>query len=229
MATDGWLAEIVERLVRQVDPLKIMLFGSRARSEDGRHSDIDLLVVLPQVGDRTATDLELRRAVAGIPVAVDVFATDPQEIERSGDSVGSFLYPVLREGEVVYGVDDRNAHVWMRYAEEDLTTAERMLAGEGFALRWACYLAQQAAEKAIKAVLVEEQIRFPFIHEVDKLRDLVPAHRSVAAVDVDLGALAQWARAARYPPADEATESDARAAVEAAREIVEAARADLAG
>jgi HEPN domain-containing protein len=228
IATDGWLDEVVGRLVTEFDPLRIMVFGSRARGDGREYSDLDLLVVLPQVGDRQPVETALRRAVAGAPVGVDVFATDPDEIERTGDSVGSFLYPVLREGEVLYGVDERNAEVWLRFAEEDLQTAERMLAGQGFAVRWACYLAQEAAEKAIKAVLVAEGIRFPFVHELQLLRDLVPGDKRLASVDVDLGDLARWATVARYPGREDATtDADAREAVAAARLVLAAASEDV--
>jgi uncharacterized protein len=226
-ASSAWVDETVDVLVREFRPLKIFLFGSRARGEGREVSDIDLLVVLERIGDRRETLRALRRAVPRLPVSVDVFAADPAELARTGDSVGSFVYPVLREGEVVYGVDDRDEHVWLGYAIEDLRTAERMLEGKGFALRRACYLAQQAAEKAIKASLVSAGITFPFIHDLVRLRDLIPAGTEVAALEGDLSSLSEWAEAGRYSPEQEATESDAREAVALARAIVDAARADI--
>jgi uncharacterized protein len=219
--------EAVQALVREFHPLKIFLFGSRARGDGRKESDIDLLVVLERIDDRRATRDALYKALPRIPVSIDVFAADPDELARTGDFVGSFVYPVLREGEVVYGVDDRDEHVWLRYAEEDLQTAERMLEGKGFALRWACYLAQQAAEKAIKAALVSARIRFPFVHDLAKLRDLAPVGTAVAELEGDLQSLSSWAEAGRYPPEQDATEQQARNAVELARAIVDAARADI--
>lgn len=219
--------EAVDALVREFHPLKIFLFGSRARGDGREESDIDLLVVLERIDDRRKTRDALHKALPRMPVSVDVFAADPDELARAGDSVGSFVYPVLREGEVVYGVDDRDEHVWLRYAEEDLQTAERMLEGKGFALRWACYLAQQAAEKAIKAALVSAGIRFPFIHDLDRLRDLMPSGSQVAQLEGDLQSLSRWAEAGRYPPEQEATEEEAREAVALARAIVDAVRADV--
>jgi predicted nucleotidyltransferase len=197
-ASRAWVDETVEALVREFHPLKIFLFGSRARGDGREKSDIDLLVVLERIDDKRATRDALNTALPRVPVSVDVFAADTDELARTGDSVGSFVYPVLREGEVVYGVDDRDEHVWLRYAAEDLETAERMLEGRGFALRWACYLAQQAAEKAIKAALVSARKSFP-----------------------------GQAEAGRYPPEQEATEKQARDAVSLARAMVEAARADI--
>ena len=50
---------------------------------------------------------------------------------------------------------------WLRYAEEDLRTAESLLADSHAIPRHACWLAQQSVEKALKAVLISLQIDFP--------------------------------------------------------------------
>ena len=49
-----------------------------------------------------------------------------------------------------------NAEVqrWLRYAQEDLIGAESLIGQRTIASRHVCWLAQQAAEKALKAVLV---------------------------------------------------------------------------
>jgi HEPN domain-containing protein len=38
-----------------------------------------------------------------------------------------------------------------------------------------CYHAQQAVEKALKGALTYLQIAFPFTHDLDRLRDLIPS------------------------------------------------------
>jgi predicted nucleotidyltransferase len=40
--------ELVRRIVEEVHPLRIILFGSAVRGKVGPNSDIDLLVVMPQ-------------------------------------------------------------------------------------------------------------------------------------------------------------------------------------
>ncbi len=92
----------VERLVRQFDPLRIILFGSCARGEERPDSDLDLLVVLPRVEDKRKTTVDMRRALRDLPVAKDVISTDPDEIRRRGELVGTVLRPALREGKVLY-------------------------------------------------------------------------------------------------------------------------------
>lgn len=98
-----WLPEVVEDIVANVDPVKIILFGSAVRDEMGPNSDLDLLVILDELkpGDRPRLMGEIRFAIRA-PMAIDVFVTDLDECERRKDVVGSLHYWPLREGEVVY-------------------------------------------------------------------------------------------------------------------------------
>jgi len=88
---------------------------------------------------------------------------------------------------------------WLRYAREDLTAAEALIAQEAVAPRHVCWLAQQAAEKALKAVLVFLQIDFPRRHDLDALRNLIPMGWSLKEKHRDLALLTEWAVEARYP------------------------------
>lgn len=97
-----WLPDLVAALVEAADPLKIVLFGSVAAGTEGHDSDLDLLVVLPHVGDKLETLLELRRATAHVPVPLDIIPTDPDEFARRGDEVGNVLRPALRHGQVLH-------------------------------------------------------------------------------------------------------------------------------
>jgi HEPN domain-containing protein len=55
-----------------------------------------------------------------------------------------------------------DALVWQRYAREDLHTAHMLIEQPEVVPRHPAWLAQQAAEKTLKAVLVAEQIPFPW-------------------------------------------------------------------
>lgn len=96
--------EAVGRIVEDFDPLKIILFGSLARDESNYHSDIDLLVVFPEMKRDVKHDLtvEILRALTDLPAPKDVVVADLDEIERRGNLVGTVLRPALREGKVVY-------------------------------------------------------------------------------------------------------------------------------
>lgn len=99
-----WVPTVIADLVAACDPLQVILFGSVAREEDGPDSDVDVLVILPEVdrARRHESVARLRRAVTA-PVPVDVFVTDPSEIQCRRDVIGSLLYWPLREGRVVHG------------------------------------------------------------------------------------------------------------------------------
>jgi HEPN domain-containing protein len=86
------------------------------------------------------------------------------------------------------------ALTWLRYADEDLALAEQALVP-----RLACSLAQQAAEKALKAALVVRATDFPRTHDLVRLRRLLPASSPAAGEAPDLGTLSQLATEARYP------------------------------
>lgn len=119
---------------------------------------------------------------------------------------------------------------WLRFALEDLRAAEMLLTESATRPRHACWLAQQAAEKAIKGALAYEQIPFPFRHDLDALRNLLPEGWTVKAQHPDLAELTEWAVEARYPGDwPEATADDARHAVEQARRVCQCVTHDLTG
>jgi predicted nucleotidyltransferase/DNA-binding phage protein len=97
-----WVPDIVERIVQRFDPERIVLFGSLARGQAGRDSDIDLLVIFDAVADKRATAVALRRAIADVPAPVDFVVADRAEIRRRGRIVGPALGTALREGKAVY-------------------------------------------------------------------------------------------------------------------------------
>lgn len=101
-AVSVWVPVAVERLVSQFAPLQIILFGSQARGDARPDSDIDLLVVLPQVENKRMATVAMLRALSDLPVSKDVVVTTPDELARRGRLVGSVLRPALREGKVVY-------------------------------------------------------------------------------------------------------------------------------
>ena len=118
---------------------------------------------------------------------------------------------------------------WLRYADEDLRAAEASLAISGVQPRHICWLAQQAAEKALKAILIFEQVEYPRRHDLDLLLTLAPAGWMVTSQAVDLSRLTEWSVEARYPGDwPEASDADASGAVETARIVYDSVAHDLA-
>ena len=114
----------------------------------------------------------------------------------------------------------QEARRWLQFSAEDLDVAQWLLADRSSAPRHVCWLSQQAAEKALKAALVLEEIDFPYTHDLNALRNLLPDSWSVRVDHPDLTQLNQWAVEARYPGEwPEATETDAIRAESEARAV----------
>jgi predicted nucleotidyltransferase len=96
------LEEIVRRIVEAVHPDQIILFGSHARGDADRDSDLDLLVVAPSETPRWQRAKPIYRALRGMVVPKDIIWYTPQEIEDWRGVTSHFVNTVLREGKVVY-------------------------------------------------------------------------------------------------------------------------------
>ncbi|MCY3655723.1 MAG: HEPN domain-containing protein [Chloroflexi bacterium] len=87
---------------------------------------------------------------------------------------------------------------WLRYAQEDLRAADLARRGE-LVPRLACFHAQQAAEKAMKAALVLDGVGFPFSHDLRVIRNLLPDDWPAEVRSADLAQLTVWGAESRYP------------------------------
>ena len=96
------LPEAVQRIARQFDPLRIILFGSWARGDAHPDSDIDLLVVLPHIENKRQAAIRIGNELSDLPVSKDIVVTTPEEIAVRGNIIGDVLRPALREGKVIY-------------------------------------------------------------------------------------------------------------------------------
>lgn len=100
-----FISIMTERIVRDFDPLEIILFGSHARGDADGQSDIDLLVVFAELVDKRQTAIDIRVALADLPVAKDILVSTPEELERNRQRIGSVLRYAQREGKVLYASD----------------------------------------------------------------------------------------------------------------------------
>jgi len=103
VAIDPWLTTIVGRIVRAVDPLRIILFGSRARGDARPDSDYDLLVILEEVNDRRASKLAIRGSFQDLPTPADVLVASVDEVDGRvpGRPMGATFW-ALQEGQIIY-------------------------------------------------------------------------------------------------------------------------------
>ncbi|EDN71169.1 nucleotidyltransferase domain protein [Beggiatoa sp. PS] len=83
-------------------PCKVILFGSYARNEANKDSDLDLLVIKPQLTNKGLEMVRLRNAIGSIGIGVDVLVYSQQEVEKRGHIPSSALYYALKEGKILH-------------------------------------------------------------------------------------------------------------------------------
>ena len=110
---------------------------------------------------------------------------------------------------------------WLRRAKSNLILAQQPRP-EGVCWEDLCFDAQQAVEKALKALLVYYHIPFRFVHDIAELLTLLEQSNVNLPEDVCLAAsLSDYAVAARYPgPVEPVTEEEYREAVSLAEGVL---------
>jgi len=114
-------------------------------------------------------------------------------------------------------------HEWLRRARSNLARAQADIRLAGVYLEDLCFDAQQAAEKAIKAVLIGRSIRFPYVHDLTALLGLVEQGGTTIPEAVrEAGRLTRFAVVTRYPGiAEPVTQEEYERAVAIAEAVID--------
>jgi len=230
-----WMDVAVNDIVAALDPVQVYVFGSVARDDDGPRSDLDILVVFDKIEDNQIGQLmiEARDAITA-PIPYDVLVTDLARFEFNKQRLWHIEHQVARTGMLVYkreprigkeqymnpppANDSQDSDLWMEKGRRDLASADKLLDSD---LDTACCLAQQAAEKSLKALLITERIEVPATHDLVKLVDALPI-RYHNLFDKDaLESLTPWEVEGRYPANISAADKDVDKLIGTAKSVVD--------
>jgi uncharacterized protein len=226
--------DLLDPVVEYFRPQRVILFGSRARGEATRDSDIDLLVVVDD--DTPAEKLSLhagseaRKSYRG---AADVFPIRAGDFERFRGIVNTLAAEADADGIVVYGSPTGScmkapdplarwnaAERWLRVADRDRRMALAAMASVPPLHDGAAFHCQQAIEKLLKGFLTLAGKRGGKTHSLEQLG--ARAQQSFPDI-ADLVFAAhdwtEWATVYRYPEEAPPPEPDA-AEIRAALEII---------
>jgi uncharacterized protein len=103
---DKLINQMAECIIREVNPARIILFGSCVRDQVREDSDVDLLVIedapFGEGRSRFRETGRINRALAGFSVAKDILVYSIDEVERWRYSLNHVVSHALREGRDLY-------------------------------------------------------------------------------------------------------------------------------
>jgi HEPN domain-containing protein len=207
-------AELLDRIVAHFHPQRVILFGSRARGEARRDSDIDLLVI---VDNDTSEDKLTWRAgyeAHRTSHAADVFPMRADDFERDRAIVNTLAAEATADGIVVYGSPEGflmktiDPHArweavedWRGGAEAHRRAAELCIAAGQPLPGVAAFHCQQAVEKLLKGFLTLAGKRGGKTHSLTQLGALAAASfPEIAELVAAAKGWSDWAFEFRYPP-----------------------------
>ncbi len=103
MTDEALIAEATSRLAAAAPEAKVILFGSRARGEGRSGSDLDLLVIEPELKNRRAEFVRLRQALGDLGVPIDLIVLSAEYADQRAEVRGSMVNEALQRGRVLVG------------------------------------------------------------------------------------------------------------------------------
>lgn len=99
------LRPAIQKIVQELNPEKIVLFGSYAYGMPNPHSDVDLLVIMKTKASLKERSWAVSRLLLPRPFPVDILVKTPKEVKKGLETGDFFLKEILTRGKVLY---DRN-------------------------------------------------------------------------------------------------------------------------
>lgn len=101
MIEEAAIAEVGRRISAAAPDARVILFGSHARRDAQSTSDLDILVIEPEVTDAASESVRLRRTLRGLGVPADIVVIDADLARRRSAVAGTMVERALREGRVL--------------------------------------------------------------------------------------------------------------------------------
>lgn len=97
------LPSAIERIVSELKPEKIILFGSYAYGNPTPDSDVDLLVIMKTKAKEIDRYLAVSNLLYPRQFPVDILVKTPREIKEESIKKGNFfLHEILTKGKILY-------------------------------------------------------------------------------------------------------------------------------
>lgn len=96
------IKKLTEKIIKNLNPEKIILFGSYAWGKPGPDSDVDLFVVKQSSASRRNRQLEARKLLCDSDIPFDVLVYTPEEIKKRLELEDFFIKNIMTKGKILY-------------------------------------------------------------------------------------------------------------------------------
>ncbi|MBU1290427.1 nucleotidyltransferase domain-containing protein [bacterium] len=103
MISQEEINEVIDRIVKNINPEKIILFGSYASGNPSEDSDLDILIVKEMRMPRYKRSREVKKHLRGMKIPIDVIVYTKKEIKEWEDTKTAFINQAIKQGKVLYG------------------------------------------------------------------------------------------------------------------------------
>jgi len=100
---EAQILETGRRLARAAPHARVILFGSHARGDAGDRSDIDILVIEPEIDNTAMESVRLMRELRDLRLPLEIVVISEHEAEDWSEVRGSLVHAATTEGRVLAG------------------------------------------------------------------------------------------------------------------------------
>ncbi len=95
------IKRLCNEIVKNFQPQRVVLFGSFAYGVPNENSDIDLLVVMPYVGNELEQMLKIRMSIRS-SYPIDVLVKTPSQLQQRVEMGDLFIKDIVENGQLLY-------------------------------------------------------------------------------------------------------------------------------
>jgi predicted nucleotidyltransferase len=94
--------KIVQMIIRECHPKKVILFGSYASGQQTKDSDLDILIVDDKLPDYEGIYGLRRKLLEDLSLPIQLLWLSDEEFTETKNVIGGIAYPAAKYGKVLY-------------------------------------------------------------------------------------------------------------------------------
>lgn len=102
--TNQKIQEVADKIVKEYQPEKIILFGSYAWGKPHKDSDVDLFII-KETDNVRETSRKMSRSIFPRPFPLDIIVYSPEDFKKRLEMEDAFIIDIFNNGKYLYGAN----------------------------------------------------------------------------------------------------------------------------